>query len=53
MVHEKKYKKSYIIFNVVLRVFDSRYKVSLTWDSIPQPSFFGSVALPTDLASLT
>ena len=29
-----------MIFNVVLRFFDSRYKVSLTWDSNPQPSDF-------------
>ena len=35
-------------FNAVLRFFDSRYKVSLTWDSNPRPD-----ALPTELASLT
>ena len=39
--------------HVVLRFFDSRYKVSLTWDSNPRPSDFRSDALPTELASLT
>ena len=29
------------------------YKVSLTWDSNPQPLDFRSNALPTELASLT
>ena len=39
--------------HVVLRFFNSRYKVSLTWDSNPRPSDFPSDALPTELASLT
>ena len=42
----------YMIFIVVLRFFDSRYKVSLTWDSNPRPSDFRSDALPTELAIL-
>ena len=42
----------HMIFNVVIRFFDSIYKVSLTWDSNPRPSDFYSDALPTDLASL-
>ena len=41
------------MFNVVLRFFDSRYQVSITWDSNPQTSEFRSDALPTGLASLT
>ena len=40
-------------FNVVLRFFDSRYNVSLTWNSNPRPSDFHSDTLPTELASLT
>ena len=43
----------YMIFIVVLRFFDSRYKVSLTWGSNPRPSGFRSDALPTGVASLT
>ena len=43
----------YMIFNVVLRFFDSRYKVSLAWDSNPRPSNFRLDALPTELVSLT
>ena len=43
----------YMIFMVVLRFLDLRYKVSLTWDSNPRPSDFRSDALPTKLASLT
>ena len=43
----------YMIFNVVLRFFDSRYKVSFTWDLNPGPLHFRSDALPTELASLT
>ena len=43
----------YMIFNVVLRFLDLRYKVSLTRDSKPQPSDFHSNALLTELASLT
>ena len=43
----------YMIFIVVLRFFDSKYKVSLTWNSNPRPSYFRSDALPTELASLT
>ena len=43
----------YILFYAVLRLFYSRYKASITWDSNPQPSDFRSSALPTDLASLT
>ena len=39
--------------HVVLRFFNSRYKVSLTWDSNPRLSDFRSDALPTELASLT
>ena len=42
-----------MIFMVVLRFFDSRYKVSFTWESNPRPSDFRSDALPTELASLT
>ena len=42
-----------MIFIVELRVFDSRYKVSLTWDMNPRLSVFRSDALPTELASLT
>ena len=42
-----------MIFMVVLRFLNSRYKVSLTWDSNPRPSDFRSDALPTELASLT
>ena len=38
---------------IVLRFFDSRYKVSLTWDSNPRPLDFRSDAFPTELASLT
>ena len=38
-----------MIFNVVLRFFDSRYKVN---DSNPRPSDFRSDALPTELTSL-
>ena len=34
----------YMIFNVVVRFFDSRYKVSLTWASNPRPSDFRSDA---------
>ena len=37
----------YVIFNVVLRFFDSRYRVSDRWESNC------SDALPTELASLT
>ena len=37
----------------MLRFFDSRYKVSLAWDSNPRPSDFRSDALPTKLAGLT
>ena len=44
---------THMIVNVVLRFFDSRCKVSLTWDSNPRPSDFGSDALRTELASLT
>ena len=40
-------------FNVVLRFFVSRYKVSLMWNSNPRPSDFHSDALPTELVSLT
>ena len=36
-------------FNIVLRFFDLRYKVSLMWDSSPRPSDFRSDALPTEL----
>ena len=43
----------YMIFNVALRFFNSRCKVSLTWDSNPRASDFRSDALPTELASLT
>ena len=39
-----------MIFNVVLRFLDSRYKVSLTWDSNPGHSDFRSDALLTKLA---
>ena len=39
--------------HVVLRLFDSRYKVSLTWDSNRRPSDFRTDALLTELASLT
>ena len=39
-----------MIFNVVLRLFDSRYKLSFTWDSNPRPSDFRSDALTTKLA---
>ena len=40
--------------HVVLRFFDSRYKISLTWDSNPRPpSDFRSDVPPTELASLT
>ena len=42
-----------MIFNVVLRYFDLRYKVSLTWGLNPQSSDFHSDALPTELVSLT
>ena len=42
-----------MIFSVVLRFFDSRYKVSLMWDSNTRHSNFCSDALPTELASLT
>ena len=42
-----------MIFNVVLRFFNSTYKVSLTWDSKPQPSDFRSNALLTEPATLT
>ena len=42
-----------MIFYVVLRLFNSRYKVSLTWDSNPRFSDFRSDVLPTELASLT
>ena len=42
-----------MIFIVVLRFFDSRYRVSLTWDSNPRSSNFRSDALPTEVASLT
>ena len=42
-----------MIFILVLRSFNSRYKVSLTWDSNPRPLDFRSNALPTELASLT
>ena len=45
--------KSQYTFNVVLRFFNSRYKVSVMWDSNPRPSDFRSDALPTELASLT
>ena len=37
-----------MIFNAVLRFFDSRYKVNLTWDLNTRPSD----ALSTELASL-
>ena len=37
---------------VVLRFFDSRYKVSLTWDLNPRAFHFCSDAVPTELASL-
>ena len=40
-------------FNVELRFFDLRYKVSLMWDSNPQTLDFCSDVLPTELASLT
>ena len=40
-----------MMFNVVLRFFDSTYKVSLTWDSNPRPSDFRYDALPTELAA--
>ena len=43
----------YMIFNVVLKFLDLRYKVSLTRESNPQPSDFHSNALLTELASLT
>ena len=39
-------------FNNVLRFFDSRYKVRLTWDLNPRPPDFYTYALPTELASL-
>ena len=42
-----------MIFTVVLRFFDSRHKVSLTWGSNPRLSDFCSDALPTELAILT
>ena len=42
-----------MILNVALSFFDSRYKVSLTWDLNPQPSDFRSDALLTELVSLT
>ena len=42
-----------MIFIVVLRFFDSRYKVNLTSDLNPRPSDFCSDALSTELASLT
>ena len=41
-----------MILMVVLRFFDSIYKVSLTWGSNPRPSTFRSDALPAELASL-
>ena len=47
------YMYMYMIFNIVLRFFDSRRKASLTWDSNPRPSDFHSDSLPTDLVSLT
>ena len=43
----------YSCIHVLLRCFDSRYKVSLTWDSNLQSSDFHSDTLPTELASLT
>ena len=43
----------YETFNVVLRFFDSRYKVSLMLDLNPRPSDFRFDALPTESASLT
>ena len=39
--------------HVVLRLFDLRCKVSITWDSNWRPSDFLYDALPTELASLT
>ena len=42
-----------MILNVAGRFFDSRYKVSLTWDWNPRPSDFRSDALATVLVSLT
>ena len=42
-----------MIFNVGLKFFNSRYKVSLTWDSNPLTSNIRSDALPAELASLT
>ena len=42
-----------MILIVVLKFFDWRYKVSLTWDSNQRPSDFGSDALGTELVSLT
>ena len=42
-----------MIFNAVLRLFNLRYKVSLTWDLNPRSSDIRSDALTTELASLT
>ena len=43
----------YMIFNAVLRFLESRYKVSLTWESNPRASDFHSNALPTEPETLT
>ena len=42
-----------MIFNIVLRFFDLRYKVNLRWDSNPRLSDFRYDALPTEQVSLT
>ena len=42
-----------MIFNVVLRLFDSTRKVRLTWDLKPQPLDFLSDVLSTELVTLT
>ena len=42
----------FIKFNVVLRLFNLRYKFSIKWELNPRPSNFCSDALPTELASL-
>ena len=34
-------------------MYNSRHKVSLTWNSNPRPSDFRQDVLPTELASLT
>ena len=41
------------VLNVVLRFFNSRYKVNLMWDSNPWSPDFDSDALQNELASLT